>query len=141
MALIKCKECGNDISDKAACCPHCGVPVEKEIYCSNCGEKVPATEQYCPKCGTKLNVPGTCSSPIENDKIVTALLAIILGGLGIHYFYLGKTKAGIITIILSLVTCGIWSFIMFIQGVLMLVMPDDRFRDKYINTTSDFPIF
>lgn len=26
MALTKCPECGNDISDKAAACPHCGVP-------------------------------------------------------------------------------------------------------------------
>lgn len=28
MALIKCPECGNSISDKAAKCPHCGVPAE-----------------------------------------------------------------------------------------------------------------
>lgn len=32
MALIKCPECGNSISDKAAKCPHCGVPAE---YFSN----------------------------------------------------------------------------------------------------------
>lgn len=28
MALIKCKECGREISDKASVCPHCGCPVE-----------------------------------------------------------------------------------------------------------------
>lgn len=27
MALIKCPECGKEISDKAASCPHCGCPV------------------------------------------------------------------------------------------------------------------
>ncbi|MHB1230180.1 MAG: zinc-ribbon domain-containing protein [Halothiobacillus sp.] len=27
MAMIKCKECGANISDKAATCPHCGAPV------------------------------------------------------------------------------------------------------------------
>ena len=27
MALIKCKECNKEISDKANSCPHCGVPV------------------------------------------------------------------------------------------------------------------
>lgn len=27
MALIACKECGKEISDKAAACPHCGAPV------------------------------------------------------------------------------------------------------------------
>ena len=28
MALIKCKECGKEISDKATTCPNCGCPVE-----------------------------------------------------------------------------------------------------------------
>ena len=27
MALIKCPECGKEISDKAASCPHCGNPM------------------------------------------------------------------------------------------------------------------
>lgn len=27
MALIKCSECGKDVSDKAAACPNCGAPV------------------------------------------------------------------------------------------------------------------
>lgn len=31
MALIKCPECGNSISDKAAKCPHCGIPAS--YYC------------------------------------------------------------------------------------------------------------
>jgi hypothetical protein len=28
MSLIKCSECGKEISDKAKTCPHCGAPVE-----------------------------------------------------------------------------------------------------------------
>ena len=28
MALIKCPECGNDISDKATSCIHCGCPIQ-----------------------------------------------------------------------------------------------------------------
>lgn len=27
MALIKCPECGNEVSDKAASCPRCGCPI------------------------------------------------------------------------------------------------------------------
>lgn len=30
MALIKCPECGNNVSDKAELCPHCGHPVAVE---------------------------------------------------------------------------------------------------------------
>lgn len=29
MSLIKCKECGKEISDKAENCPHCGYPINK----------------------------------------------------------------------------------------------------------------
>ncbi len=31
MAIIKCTECGKDISDRAAACVHCGCPIEKEV--------------------------------------------------------------------------------------------------------------
>lgn len=31
MALIKCKECGKEISDKAKTCPNCGCPIEDVI--------------------------------------------------------------------------------------------------------------
>ena len=30
MALIKCKECGHDVSDKASKCPNCGCPIQTE---------------------------------------------------------------------------------------------------------------
>lgn len=31
MALIKCPECDNSVSDSATSCPHCGFPIEKHI--------------------------------------------------------------------------------------------------------------
>ena len=30
MALIKCTECGRDVSDKASACPNCGCPIQKD---------------------------------------------------------------------------------------------------------------
>jgi len=30
MALIKCAECGKEISDQAKVCPHCGLPLKKK---------------------------------------------------------------------------------------------------------------
>ena len=40
MALIKCKECGHGVSDKASACPNCGCPIEKGLVCSECGNSL-----------------------------------------------------------------------------------------------------
>ncbi|MGO9370696.1 MAG: hypothetical protein ACLQBD_01190 [Syntrophobacteraceae bacterium] len=31
MALIECQECGKDVSELAAACPHCGAPVRQGV--------------------------------------------------------------------------------------------------------------
>ena len=31
MALIKCSECGKEISSKASACPYCGCPIEETV--------------------------------------------------------------------------------------------------------------
>ncbi|WP_337935029.1 zinc ribbon domain-containing protein [Jutongia sp.] len=33
MALIKCSECGKEVSDRATTCPHCGCPMVAENHC------------------------------------------------------------------------------------------------------------
>lgn len=78
---------------------------------------------------------------MSSKKLTAALLAILLGTLGIHYFYLGKAFAGIITIVLSFCTCGIWGLLMFVQGIIMLTMTDQQFAGKYVNTNSSLPLF
>lgn len=85
--------------------------------------------------------PPNFYQPSGKDRIGAGLLAIFLGGLGIHYFYLGKTTAGILTIIITLVTCGIWATVMFIQGIVMLTMTQQQFDDKYVYTDSTMPLF
>ena len=50
----------------------------------------------------------------EKSKIVAGLLAIFLGGLGIHKFYLGYTKTGII-FLLILITYIVWTLIKSIK--------------------------
>lgn len=75
------------------------------------------------------------------SKVAAGLLAILLGTLGIQYFYLGKVGAGFITILLSIVTCGAWEIITLIQGILMLCMTDEEFNYKYVYTDKTFPLF
>ena len=39
MSMIKCPECGHQISDKAPVCPNCGVEIAGKITkCPQCGE-------------------------------------------------------------------------------------------------------
>lgn len=63
MAMIKCTECGKDISDKAKNCPYCGKvfleegPVVKVIICSECGTVLSEADKVCHNCGC----------PVEND--------------------------------------------------------------------------
>lgn len=46
----------------------------------------------------------------EKDWIVTLLLSLFLGSLGIHRFYVGKIGTGILQLI-TLGGCGIWTLI------------------------------
>ncbi len=46
----------------------------------------------------------------EKDWLVTLLLSIFVGSLGIHRFYVGKIGTGILQLI-TLGGCGIWSLI------------------------------
>ena len=46
MTLIKCKECGKEVSDKAEKCPNCGCQVIRPFkqYCSECGNGIKENE-------------------------------------------------------------------------------------------------
>lgn len=72
---------------------------------------------------------------------MAGILAILIGGLGIQYFYCGKVAGGLITILLSAVTCGLWSVLMLVQGILMLTMTQEEFDRKYVYSTSTLPLF
>lgn len=51
MAIIKCPECGHQISDKASICPVCGVKIENNIIkCPHCGNVYLKDQPTCPVC-------------------------------------------------------------------------------------------
>ena len=69
--------------------------------------------------------------PGAEKKLVAGILGILIGGLGIHKFYLGYTKEGIIQIVLSL-ACGVGAIIGLIEGIIYLVKSDEEFVATYI---------
>ncbi len=60
MAMIKCPECGRQISDKAPFCPNCGVAIAgKVIRCPQCGEIYFKDQEMCPNCHHLTKLSGT----------------------------------------------------------------------------------
>ncbi|MEZ6139674.1 MAG: DUF4339 domain-containing protein [Zavarzinella sp.] len=67
---------------------------------------------------------------IKSKKMVAGILGILLGGLGIHKFYLGFTGAGIIQILLNCVLAG--GIIGLIEGIIYLTKDEKTFYQDYI---------
>jgi TM2 domain-containing membrane protein YozV len=69
------------------------------------------------------------------DKIAAGLMAILLGSLGIHLFYLGKTGWGLVFLLGTLFTCGMAAVITgtigLVQGIMYLCANDYDFQQKY----------
>ncbi|MGE9270960.1 MAG: TM2 domain-containing protein [Verrucomicrobiales bacterium] len=86
---------------------------------------------------TPVNTPAPAPAPPagkSEKKLITGIFALLLGGLGVHKFYLGYTKEGIIQLILGL-ACGIGSIIGIIEGIIYLTKTDDEFDQTYVHGT------
>jgi TM2 domain-containing membrane protein YozV len=65
-------------------------------------------------------------------KIPAGIFAILLGGLGVHKFYLGYTTAGIIQILLSCCCGGLGHIIGIVEGIIYLTKTDEEFVYTYV---------
>ena len=138
-----CRNCGNQLDDKAVACTKCGADPKKGVaFCSNCGKPTDPNAVVCVSCGVGFQ-------PVhrECNKIVAGLLGILLGGLGIHKFIMGYTKEGVIMLLVTLVgapivtfmTCGIGAIAFFampiiglIEGIIYLTKSDEDFIKTYV---------
>jgi TM2 domain-containing membrane protein YozV len=75
--------------------------------------------------------------PRASNKIPAGICGILLGGLGIHKFILGYTGAGLIMLLVTLLTCGIaypvTHIIGLIEGIIYLCKPDEEFVRVYVD--------
>lgn len=71
-----------------------------------------------------------------DKKVVAGILAIVLGGLGIHKFILGYQKEGVIMLLVSVLSCftlaGIMHVIGIVEGIMYLTKSDEDFVRTYI---------
>ena len=97
-------------------------PAYDEMYCSSCGVVIKRAAELCVHCGVRVNrTPGVSYS--EKSRVVAGILGIILGGLGVHRFYLGNIWIGILQIVVSVFTLGI--------GTLWVTCPLKRYQGLY----------
>lgn len=136
-------------------CPQCGAPIDPTATeCRFCGEKLTVQQKaqqfqqqgymqqpqqfygQQPQVIIQNTVPqqGYYVSGINpawpiKSKVAAGVLAIFLGGIGIHKFYLGKIGMGI----LYLLFCwtGIPAIAAFIEGIVYLCSNDENFQLKH----------
>jgi len=81
------------------------------------------------------DVYGQITSDKENKRVLSGILAILFGALGIHKFILGYQKEGIIMLVLSLLSfgflAGFMAIIGLIEGIIYLSKSDEEFYQIY----------
>ncbi len=114
-----CRNCGHQINDNAAVCLNCGVKAGVgDKFCPNCGKETMPNAQFCTGCGVALRtIPPNVT---QKSRLIAGILGILLGGLGVHNFYLGFIGKGIAQICLSF-CFGIGAIWGLIEGILILV--------------------
>ncbi|SEQ52392.1 TM2 domain-containing protein [Amphritea atlantica] len=99
--------------------------VEKDtVFCRECGEKIAKTAVSCPQCSATQNLGG-------KSKVAAGLLAIFIGGFGIHRFYLGQWWG-----IFYLLFFWTWipGIISLVEGIVFLCTSEQSWTKKYGNT-------
>ncbi|SDX92796.1 TM2 domain-containing protein [Halopenitus persicus] len=118
-------------------------PAPNEQFCSSCGTIIKKQAEICPECGVRQGggaaggagapggaggAPGAAGS--SKDRTTAGILALLLGGIGAHKFYLGETGMGLLYL------CFSWTFIPaiigFIEGILYLTKSDEEFQRQYV---------
>ncbi len=130
---------------KVAFCWKCGAPVtEEDAFCRNCGAPVTAQQSQVayaqpPYQQGQQGQQGQgqyVKQPMPKDKVAAGLLAILLGSLGIHKFYLGYNTAGLIMLLCTVFTLGlaacVFGIIGLVEGIIYLTKSDEEFLNTYV---------
>lgn len=119
-----CRHCGLEYkTDEAVMCPRCQAPKGKGTnFCPFCGAQVTPEQKVCMNCGVEMENYGATG---VKSKIAAGLLALFLGGYGVHNFYLGYIKRGAVQ--LGLV---IFAYVLFFASFFGVVASDPYMTDE-----------
>ncbi len=132
---MECPRCGTDNREGVTKCSVCGydltIPKTKAPPNDNSINVAPSPNiQYITYSYTPAQMPLPVSEAVSTKKkFIAAILAFLLGGFGVHKFYLGEKKAGKNYLLFC------WTGIPFILGwidaIIYLTMSDKAFASKY----------
>jgi TM2 domain-containing membrane protein YozV len=97
------------------------------VHCRECGAKISDSAPTCPKCGAK---QFGSSSNKDKDRVTAGILALLLGGFGVHKFYLNKSSQGVLYLLFFWTL--IPSILALIDGIKYLTSTDEDFQRKYV---------
>ena len=128
VAQVNCNFCDELISARAKKCRHCGETLDVSLRKAE--EAIRASERggnvYM---NAAANMTDTRSHSRTKSRIAAFIIALLLGGIGGHKFYLNRVGQGLIYLIFC------WTFIpaavAFVEGIIYLLMSDERFWEKY----------
>ncbi len=70
MAIIKCPECGHQVSDQAKTCPSCGIEIAGKVTrCPDCGEIVFKNQAMCPACHCPISGSPDVGQPAPGQPV------------------------------------------------------------------------
>jgi len=109
-----------------------------EKFCHDCGTAIETDARFCPDCGapqddTDADTPaagGGSGGQTDKDRVTAGVFAILLGGLGVHHFYLGNVGRGVLY--LCFFWTGIPALAGLIEGILYLTKTDAEFEAQYV---------
>lgn len=70
-----------------------------EKFCSECAAVIKAKAVVCPNCGcpqATITPDGSGSTSQKKSRSTAGVLALLLGGIGTHKFYLDQPKEGVL---------------------------------------------
>ena len=82
-------------------------------------------------------IVSSAASSRASNKIPAGVCGILLGSLGIHKFILGYTGAGLIMLLVTILSCGTLSIVThligLIEGIIYLCRSDEEFVRTYVD--------
>lgn len=91
-------------------------------FCFNCGKEVNETDNNCSNCGAYLKSNSSNINNEQKSKIAAGILGIFLGAFGIHNFYLGYNGKALGQLLMTVLSCGVLSFVSGIWGLVEGIM-------------------